>query len=211
MDDETNNTPEQGNEPQQPLEQLTFADPICRCESQAIYRNPLTGQVFQLTASGSDPEALKNFLANLKVYFEAKPGGEEPSFEDDRQSEYNRENRYSEEQPEIVLKVDVVDTVGIEHPYTVDFAIDPIINAQNRLSPQSFVFFGRWISVSIHADDGSMDSSLSGVSFPRYAFVSDNGPSLRSLGGSAPGNSRASLTVSVSGSGVFDLAGSYGS
>lgn len=203
MENETRN-------PRPPLEPPAFSEPTCRCESQAVYTNPATGQVFQLTADGGDAETLKTFLDGLKVYFAAKPGGE-PPFEEEKQAAYSSEERYSEEPPAITLKVEVLDTAGIEPPYTVDFAIDPLISVANRLSPQSFTFTGRWISVWIHADDGNMNASLGGVSFPRFTSVTENGSALGSMAGSAPGGNLSSFTVAVSGSGVFDLSGSYGS
>lgn len=204
MDDKTRNT-------RPPLEPPTFSEPACRCESQAVYTNPDTGQVFQLTAGGADPQVLKTFLDGLKVSFVVKPGSAEPPFEEEEQSAYGSEEHYPGEPPAITLKVDVLDTAGIEPPYTVDFAIDPVISVANRLSPQSFTYSGRWISVFVHADDGSMNTSLSGVSFPRFTFVAKNGPALRSMAGSSPGGNVGWLTVSVSGSGTFDLSGSYGS
>lgn len=196
------------------LDALEFSEPRCRYESTAVYKNPDTGQVFKIVARGLEQESVANFMRQLKVRLEVKPGdaapppdvGQVPTYQVDQLQASQKQEKPTEE-PAVACEIEVVDSGDIQPPFIVDFQIDPSINRANQLAPQGFDFYSTtWIRVTIHADEGSMDASLeNGVS--KFTSVDAEGLTMDTLSGSS--GDPTTFFLYIDGEGQFDLSGQY--
>jgi hypothetical protein len=185
---------------------VEFSTPACRYESISFYQNPETGQVFKLTASSPEEEALNNFLEpGFLVWLEVRPGDDSQAPEPEGDS---YEEMEFEEQPLVTFEIEVLEAAGIEPPYIVAFYIDPPISAANKTSPQSYTFRStKWVQVNLHADSGNMlaklrrGGSTKQANFNRAANVN---VALTNSSGSP-----TTFRLNITGDGRFDLAGQY--
>jgi hypothetical protein len=196
-----------------PPTHVDFSPPKCLYQSIATYTNPKTGHVFELTASGRDPEVISAYTESLKVTLEVRPDDpnwklptqEPPSAVYQKRSVKKKE---SDQEPAISLEIEVVDSGKLEPPFIVDFILDPLINEPNRTSPHTYCYqSSTQIQVTIHADSGDLTADLSGGAVPSGTGVSNPGNASDSLSGAS--GSATTFTLSIAGTGQYDLSGSY--
>lgn len=208
MTDQNPPTPAEENERKnQPLELMDFSEPANRFESKTRYTNQKTGQVFELTANGPNPEAIAEYIKNIRVYLEVKTddGSDRRPEEPDRGNP--DEEISKEEEAMITLYIDIIEPAGIEPPYVVDFVIDPPINL-TLTSPQDYPFApASGIDITIQATSGNLDAALKRVRSRRSVSVVAGGLPAGLIGNAR--NSRHGVLISVSGDGVFTLSGRY--
>jgi hypothetical protein len=191
---------------------VQFSPPKCLYQSIATYTNPKTGHVFELTASGRDPEVISGYTESLKVTLEVRP--DDPNWtlpaQDPPSPAYQKRGvkKKESQEPAITLEIEVVDAGKLEPPFIVDFVLDPPIDEPNRTSPHTYSYQSTTqIQVTIHADHGDLNADLSGGPVPSGTGVSNPGNASDSLSGTS--GSATTFSLSIQGTGQYDLSGSY--
>src|SRR5688572_22113215 len=117
------------------LQQPDFSEPVEWSESTAQFTNDKR-QEFEIKVRGIDSSVVSEYVRTLHVSFEVVPLEDVPQeSEPPRQEDQAEQDQDREEDVELQIEMEILDTQGVELPYLLKAVFDPPIGQR---PPQAY-------------------------------------------------------------------------